>query len=36
MSIIEHLTREQMSEKYLDTCLGLTNVKYTQPTTFYR
>ena len=28
MNIIEHLTREQMSEKYPNTWLGLTNVKY--------
>lgn len=28
MKIIEHLTREQMSEKYPNTWLGLTNVKY--------
>ena len=28
MNIIEHLTMEQMAEKYPDTWLGLTNVKY--------
>ena len=28
MKVIERLTREQMSEKYPDTWLGITNVKY--------
>ena len=26
--VIEHLTREQMAEKYPNTWLGITNVKY--------